>query len=449
MPLGMDNKDSRHADWVEKLYTRLANEEDARVCKAISEDACRVVSGNFLLLLFSNALTKIGDRLANPKTTLAWLLQALGAPAFFTGIIVPLREAGSLVPQLVIAAYIRALTIRKWVWVVGALLQSVAVACMAVCALTLEGAAAGWALLAALSMFSLSRGLCSIASKDVMGKTIPKTRRGRLKGWMTSASGLVAMGAGGVMILQAFRDGGRDSVMAFSLLLFTAAVLWLAAAGTFAFIKEFPGETEGGGNAITEGLAQIRTMATDAPFRRFVIVRALAMGSGLSAPFIITVAHQRLGGEAWWLGIFILADGLSALLSAPLLGRLADRDSRFLLQASLLSVFSLLLLVILIMQLSLPDYLDWVLFPLLFFVLGIIHSGVRLGRKTYLIDMAEGNRRTTYVAVSNTLIGLALLVVGALTGLLALLSIEVALAFFAACAVAGWGLSNQLPDVSG
>ena len=44
-----------------------------------------------------------------------------------------------------------------------------------------------------------------------------------------------------------------------------------------------------------------------------------------------------------------------------------------------------------------------------------LHDGVRLGRKTHVIDLAGGNRRTDYGAVSNTVIGVVLLITG--TGL--------------------------------
>jgi hypothetical protein len=56
--------------------------------------------------------------------------------------------------------------------------------------------------------------------------------------------------------------------------------------------------------------------------------------------------------------------------------------------------------------------------PVAYFFLAIAHSGVRVGRKTYLLDMASGERRTDYVAVSNSVIGAVLLLGGAL-GLLA------------------------------
>ena len=48
----------------------------------------------------------------------------------------------------------------------------------------------------------------------------------------------------------------------------------------------------------------------------------------------------------------------------------------------------------------------------LFLLLSVAHSGVRLGRKVYLVDMATAETRAAYVAVSNTVIGVAMLAAG-------------------------------------
>ena len=72
-----------------------------------------------------------------------------------------------------------------------------------------------------------------------------------------------------------------------------------------------------------------------------------------------------------------------------------------------------------------------------YFVLSIAHAGVRIGRKTYLVDMAGGNKRTDYVAVSNTTIGLALLAVGGVSGLVSLVSVETVRVLLGAMGVAG------------
>lgn len=442
------SKKTDQPDLLEALYDRIANEEDARVCKAISEEACRVVPGNFFLQFLANSLTKIGDRVASPKTTLAWLLQALGAPAFFTGIIVPIRESGALLPQLFIAGLIRQLPRRKWVWVTGAFLQGLAVTGLGLVAIGLEGTAAGWGVIGLLVLFSLARGLCSVASKDVLGKTIPKTRRGLLKGLMSSTSGLIAVLAGVGLIISGKTGGDGDSINGYAILLFAGGALWLLAAAVYSAVREYPGETEGGGNAFTEAIKQLSVLRKDAGFRNFVVVRSLAIGSGLSSPFLIGLAHGELGGTAFWLGMFILVDGLAAMLSSPILGRFADQSSRRLLRQAMLASGCLIVLVIGYSLLSGPLVPPTVFFPAAFFILGIIHSAVRLGRKTYLVDMAEGNQRTTYVAVSNTLIGIVLLATGALTGLLALVSVQLALGVFALCAFGGALLGSRLPEVS-
>ncbi len=96
----------------------------------------------------------------------------------------------------------------------------------------------------------------------------------------------------------------------------------------------------------------------------------------------------------------------------------------------------------------LPQLADtrW-LFPLAFFLLGVAHAGVRAGRKTYLVDLAGGVKRTDYVSVSNTLIGLALLVVGGLTSVLSFLAAEELILGLSVLGLAGAALAATLPEV--
>ncbi|MEI8640740.1 hypothetical protein P4S68_05050 [Pseudoalteromonas sp. Hal099] len=103
----------------EQVYKRLNNDEDARACKDINEDDCKEVAGNFILLLTSQLFSKFADALLNPKVTLPWLMQSLNVPSAFIAWLVPIRESGSLLPQLAIANIIRKLSVRKWVWVCG------------------------------------------------------------------------------------------------------------------------------------------------------------------------------------------------------------------------------------------------------------------------------------------------------------------------------------------
>ncbi len=430
---------------IERVYQALVNEEDARVCKDIDERACRVVPGNFLLQVLTQFFTKLGDAIANPKTILAWMLSALGAPGVFTAFLVPIRESGSLIPQLLIASYVRLQAIRKWTFVAGCVLQALAVFAMAVVAITLTGTAAGFGLLGALVVFSLSRGLCSVASKDVLGKTVPKTRRGRVSGWSEFLAGLVTVGVG-IMLLLDLRDPGDMGT--YLILLSVAAGLWLLAAASYAMIREFPGATEGGGNAITEGLGRLRLLRDDPPFRNFVIARSLLLCSALSAPFFIMLAHEQTEGALLVLGLFVMADGLASLVSAPFWGRFADASSRrVMVWAGGGAALTGILLVGIVNGLPALADSQW-LYPLFFFMLAVTHAGVRLGRKTYVVDLAGGNKRTDYVAVSNTVIGVVLLLAGAVGALSAVMPVSGVILILAGMGLAGALLSARLPEVT-
>ena len=60
------------------------------------------------------------------------------------------------------------------------------------------------------------------------------------------------------------------------------------------------------------------------------------------------------------------------------------------------------------------------------FILNISHAGVRIGRKTHVVDIGGGHK-AEYVALSNSIIGVLLLVVGGLlSALMALSGLELA-----------------------
>lgn len=431
------------ANLTEEIYARLVNEEDARVCRDISEEACVEVPRNFFLLISSSFLTKLGDSIANAKTTLPWLMSALGAPVALTGLLVPIRESGSLIPQLAIAAYVRRQPIRKWVWVLGAVLQAGAVAAMTVVASTLSGPAAGAALLGCLVVFSLSRGMSSVASKDVLGKTIPRTRRGRVNGLSASAAGLASLGVGAALATHRSADASRRDYV---VLLLAAAGLWLVAAVVYAFIAEKPGETEGGGNALTHALGKLRLLRDDAPFRRFVTARSLLLCSALTAPYYVVLAREHTRGTLRQLGVFILVAGVASMVSAPIWGRLADWSSRRVMVVGGLITASLGIFTF-VMESAAPGVAGqpW-FYPAAFLVLSVAHSGVRLGRKTYVVDLAGGNRRTDYVAVSNSVIGVVLLLLGGMGVVAQAFSVPVVILALSVLGLAGAWASRGLPE---
>ncbi len=441
----------------ERVYSALVK-RDPEVERELPADVRADVPRNALRLIGAHALQSSGDQATRAATVLPWLFHALGVPPALAGVLVPIRESGSMLPQAFLTPLVLRVRHRKWVFVAGALIQALSVAAMALTAVVGSGLTAGLTIVVALAIFSLGRCLGSISSKDVQGRTVPKGQRGQINGLATIASGIVALTLGlGIRLL-----GGADlQAGQLAWLLAGGAACWLGVAALYAGIRE-PVDVE----AVPSHSPRVpdatrtqqswavhtwRLLREDHDFRLFVTVRSLLLVSALSPPFVVTLAVTSGTEGLAGLGSFIIASGLAALLGGGLFGRWADRSS-----STLMSVGAALasaVIVALVLVVSLPAFSDespWadLLFVVSYFLLTLLHTGVRVGRKTYVVDMAEGDRRTMYVAVSNSAMGVILLLVGAISSLLAVASVEWALLFLAAMGVVGVFAARRLPDVS-
>lgn len=424
-----------------RLYERLVRfPEGSRA--TLPEQAVRDIPVNGLRQIVAQALQSTGDQVVNAKTVLPWLFAALGVPGALVGLLVPIRESGSMLPQAAMVPWVRRHRVRKWLWVAGSSGQALATAAMAVTAATATGTAAGIAVLVALAAFSLSRALNSLASKDVLGRTIPKGQRGQITGLATVLSGVVAITVGvGIRLV------GGDDVGPLVVLLAAAALAWVAALLVYAGIREpveesTPVRADGAGWAARS----VALLRDDAAFRRFVMVRTLLLVSALSPPFVVALAAEH-GGGLGGLGAFVIASGVASLVGGRIFGRWADRSSRRLMIVGAGTASAVILLFLGLLRV--PGAAGWtLLYPAVYLLLALTHTGVRVARKTYVVDMAQGDRRTEYVAVANTAMGVLLLVAGALSSALALLGAEVALVFLALLGLAGVVAGRTLPEVS-
>lgn len=197
--------------------------------------------------------------------------------------------------------------------------------------------------------------------------------------------------------------------------------MWVVAALFYSRINEYKGATQGGKNGFLNALSKLKLLYQDKQFAHFVITRAFLLCSALSAPFYIILASSQQF-EFSLLAVFLAVSGLASLISGPIWGRLSDFSSQkvLVISALLVTINGVSVFVIATWYSQLFEY-AWVI-PGFYFLLCIAHQGVRLGRKTYLVDMAQGNKRTDYVSVSNTVIGILLLMLGSIGLLEAFLS---------------------------
>ena len=379
-----------------------------RVCRDIPGEACAEQPRNLTLHLASLTATKTGDGIVDPKLVLSWLVSALGGSAAAVGLLVPLREALALLPQLFIGHRIRRLHRRKGIWAIASFVQGAAVAGMAAAAFFLDGAAAVWTIVALVAVFAIGRSAASVSYKDVLGKTVSKSKRGTVTGTAASISAamVLALGAGlatGILPL---------SVTTIGIGLLIAAGLWISAGMLFLQLVETDGATEGGVDGVAAALANLRLLRDDPQLGRFVVTRSLLTVTAIAPPYLLSLTESA-GRELASLGPFVVASSVATIVGGRLWGRLSDRSSRQVLvgaaaSSTLLFVLAGAGVVIAPELLSAP----WVAAGLLFLVV-LAYQGVRLGRSTHLVDMASEDDRAVYTAVSNTVVGVVILLTGA------------------------------------
>src|SRR5690606_951104 len=312
----------------------------AQVCRDLPESACRAQPRNHGVHVASLSLTKVGDGLADPKLVLAWLLDAIGAPTWALGLLVPVRESLAMLPQLVISARIRRLPIRKTVYMVGCVVQGVAVigfGLLAWLGRTALDTLVGVVAVALVAVFALGRSLCSISFKDVLGKTVDVGRRGSVSG----TAGTIAAVATLLLAVGYSMGWIPLTVPVVAGMVALGGVCWLLAAFIFGLVREEPGATTGGIDGLAAVIAQLGLLKSDAQLRRLIVTRTLLLSTALAPPFYIALSGDSAASGLGTLGSFMIAAAAASLFSAYAWGRFSDRSSRLVLMlASALAVLA-------------------------------------------------------------------------------------------------------------
>ncbi|MGR3323184.1 MAG: MFS transporter [Pseudooceanicola sp.] len=379
------------------------------------------------------SMTKISDGLIDPKLVLSWLLNAAGAPAYLVGALVPVREAGALLPQILLAGQAERMRRRKWMWAVGSAIQGMAALAIAVAGWLLDGPVAGFAILGCLALLALARAACSVSYKDVLGRTIGQSRRGAVTGFAASAAS-VAVLVFALLLMSGLMQARTPVLIAIAL----AGLLWLCAAALFSRMEEAPDE-----GAQSAGPARFREVLSDAGLRHFILVRGLLVSTALAPPYLVLLAQGEGNSVLRQLGTLVLASAAASFLSSYVWGRLADRSARLVL-ALCGAAGAGAMAAALLMAASGALAATWAA-PAVLFWLMVAYHGVRQARSVWLVDYAPEDDRAAYTAVANTAIGGILLVSGLFGGALASVSAWAALAGLCGMATLGGLLALRLP----
>ncbi|MEN3793454.1 MFS transporter [Fulvimarina sp. MAC3] len=418
-------------------------DEENRVCKDIPEEACRDQPKNAGIHFISLTATKSGDGFLDPKLILPWLLQSVGAPGAAIGLLVPIRESLALLPQIFVAHRVRALAQRKWVWALGSAIEAAAIFAMVACLLVLDGAAAGWTVALLLAIFALGRSLASVSYKDVLGKTISKTKRGSITGMAGSIAAAFVLAYGAALAFDILPL--ERTVLLIGLAV--GGALFALAAFSFTLLAEEAGANEGAENGLKAIMTYGRQAWDDGQFRLFVITRALLTVTALAPPYLVLSAGENGTSGLGTLGSFVLASSIAAILGSYVWGSLSDRSSRKVLIYSAIAGFVVLAASSVLATIQSAQGWWPIAAPFALFLLMLSYQGVRQGRKIHLTDMAKAEDRAVYTAVSNTMIGIVLLAMGGFGFLADQLGSGFVLGAFAAFCLAAVFVAMRLNEV--
>lgn len=194
---------------------------------------------------------------------------------------------------------------------------------------------------------------------------------------------------------------------------------------------------------LASGMALVRESRT---FRHYLGARAGLLAAEVALPFYALYIATAAGSGAGLLGTLIVSVAVANIVSSPVWGALSDRSSRMAMVLS--GVLSGLTGLLLLGLGALSQTVQTWVYGVPFLLGGVAEAGVRVSRKTYLVDMAPEEERPLYAAFSNTFAGGIALASGLLGVLASLAGVSASVATLIGFALVGAIVAFALPEAA-
>jgi MFS family permease len=368
---------------------------------------------NFLCLATDFGFFGIAMAFIGPSTVIPSFLSALGASSAMIGLMTTLQRAGWFLPQLFAARQLGDKPYKKPYVVAAAGISRFLVFVLAIMLGLIDATPRLWLVPLTLLVFTAfwaGDGIGSVAWFDLLSKTIPPRRRGRLTGVGQTISGVFGFLAGFVVEWLLSVHGPAFPQNYASLFLIGFGLLTVSTIA-IASIVEPKSVSSRDAPSWREFMPKIwAVMRDDVVFRRYIIARQFYNLHMLAVPFYMTYALDRLGLPAQVAGRYTSIGVVGTVLSALIFTWLNEHHgTKLAIQIDV--VFAVLLpLTALVIPTVVTDirWLAWV-YGLVFFMMNATTSGVMPGWLAYMLEVAPEAERPVYVGLTNTLNGVTML----------------------------------------
>jgi MFS family permease len=248
-------------------------------------------------------------------------------------------------------------------------------------------------------LFSISGGFASISYADIIAKTVAKEERGKLYASKQFAASLAAF-AGGMVVQNIFSGDNFIFPINYSLTLSIGFVGLLIAAIAFWFIEEPPSVNK------DEDLLSLKEyikkipgiLKRDKNFASFIIIENMASFSLMLLPFYIVYAQDSFGIGTDYIGRYLLFQIAGTVVSNLLWGYISDRlNSQAVVRICILGGAVIPIIALLLSNFGPETY------SIIFFLIGFLISGRKVGFEPYLLEIAPDDRTTVYLGIRGTL----------------------------------------------
>ncbi|HIC88890.1 MAG TPA: MFS transporter [Anaerolineae bacterium] len=366
---------------------------------------------NAVALVLDYIFFGVGLAFASPSTTLPAFMDQLTGSALLVGMVGAVFQGAWLLPQILAANFLANKPFKKPYLIWGGALGRPVFFLISLF-LVLEGyrhAMLTAALfLVGMALFMGTDALAALAWFDILGKSVPASRRGRLIGIAQIASALLGLGAA-VIVRYLLSNTGPGFPNNYAAIFVLAGTSFMISWGALLLLRESPSEVEPKRTPWRKFLPQLgRIWRGDRVFARVVSVRLLTGLGMLALPFYVVFSGDQLGLPPSAIGKFVAAQTIGSVVGSFGFGMLSDRKgSRRVVQiAALLALLAPTLA--LALQFSPAEARRWLVpfFALVFVTLGVVDSSGMLGYYNYVLEIAPEKLRPVYIGLANTLGGI-------------------------------------------
>jgi MFS family permease len=353
---------------------------------------------NFIVNIVEGALFIAGATFMSVQTVLPALVFRLGGSNLAVGALSVMAWGGLFLPQVFAARHVETLAWKKpWTIRLG-LAARIIVGFMSLVLFILADTHRDLTLVLLLSLYALTQVLLGLTTPgwvDLVAKVTPVTRRGRLAGFRTSLAG--GMGFACSFFLIWLLDSyvfPLNYAMAFGSAFLLQGISLLV---QMRLVEANPSPVSER-KSLVEFFREIAdVLRSQANFRNFIVSMVFLVLATISIPFFTVRALDTLGGNALVVGEFTAVMVAAQVISAPLVGYVADRSGN-----RITLMLSALMLLFASLWATMAPSLEWY-YPV-FALLGVNIGSEVMCRYNIAIEFAPEKRRAAYLGMVNALL---------------------------------------------